>query len=291
VGLQIRQSNIQARAGAYQAIGIATSEFHRSFDARMNRLATESEYPEAVKRWTLEDWERWERLLSADLRMLETVLLQVDQGLLPPNAITRLGYNWGPILSNPGFACVWPDLRTRVGPSVRKFIEDSTPEAQHFPCQVDLKGLRDETIVGRKKASQESIDGTYELTERVMADGTVLRPPSVVAFYTMANGQFNLNLFVKNRDGTVASESTVGRYTFSADKYCEWIVYTIRNSLDKPGITNEAPAVSDHCTTVTLKDGRFNFSPPGEGVQVSFGAEGFTARIGGEFVDHWRKIR
>lgn len=50
VGMQIRQSNIQARAAAYQAIGIATSEFHRSFDARMNRLTTESDYPEAVKR-------------------------------------------------------------------------------------------------------------------------------------------------------------------------------------------------------------------------------------------------
>src|SRR6266404_507590 len=94
--------------------------------------------------------------------------------------------------------------------------------------------------------SPPSIDGTYELVERVMADGTVLRPPSVVALYTMAHGQFSLNLFVKNRDGTIASESTIGRYTFSADKYCEWIVYTIRNNLDKPGVTNEAPAVTDH---------------------------------------------
>jgi hypothetical protein len=136
-----------------------------------------------------------------------------------------------------------------------------------------------------------SIDGTYELTERVMADGTVLRPPSVVALYTLANGRFNLNLFFKNRDGTIASESTIGRSTFSAKKYCEWIVYTIRNNLDKPGVTNEAPAVTSHCTPVTSKNGRFNFSPPGEGVEVSFGAEGFTARIGGEFVDHWRKIR
>jgi hypothetical protein len=140
-------------------------------------------------------------------------------------------------------------------------------------------------------SSPASIDGTYELTERVMADGTVLRPPSVVALYTMADGRFNLNLFVKKGDGTIASESTIGRYTFSADKYCEWIVYTIRNNLDKPGVTNEAPAVTDHCTPVTSKDGRFNFSPPGEGVEVSFGAEGFTAKIGGEFVDHWRKIR
>jgi hypothetical protein len=139
--------------------------------------------------------------------------------------------------------------------------------------------------------SPPSIDGTYELTERVMANGTVLRAPSIVALYTMADGRLSLNLFVKNVDGTIASESSVGRYTFSADKYCEWIVYTIRNNLDKPGVTNEAPAVTDHCAPVTSKDGRFNFSPPGEGVEVSFGAEGFTAKIGGEFVDHWRKIR
>jgi hypothetical protein len=140
-------------------------------------------------------------------------------------------------------------------------------------------------------SSPPSIDGTYELTERVMANGAVLRPPAIVALYTMADGRFSLNLFVKNADGTIASESTVGRYTFSADKYCEWIVYTIRNNLDKPGVTNEAPAVTDHCAPVSSKDGRFSFSPPGEGVEVSFGAEGFTAKIGGEFVDHWRKIR
>src|SRR5262249_39943750 len=80
--------------------------------------------------------------------------------------------------------------------------------------------------------SQPSIDGTYELTERVMANGTVLRPPSIVALYAMADGRFSLNLFVKNADGTIASESSVGRYTFSADKYCEWIVYTIRYNID-----------------------------------------------------------
>ena len=124
-----------------------------------------------------------------------------------------------------------------------------------------------------------------------MANGTVLRPPSIVALYTNANGRFNLNLFVKNGDGAVASESTVGRFSFSADKYCEWIIYTIRKDLDKPGVTNEAPPVTEHCTPVVSKDGRFNFAPPGEGVEVSYGPEGFTASIGGEFVDHWTKIR
>lgn len=140
-------------------------------------------------------------------------------------------------------------------------------------------------------AKTPSIDGTYELTERVMADGTIRRPPEIVALYVMADGRFSLNLFVKNGDGTIASESTVGRYTFSAEKYCEWITYTIRNNLDKPGVTNDGPAVADHCTPVATKNGRFNFSPPGEGVEVSFGPEGFTAKIGTEFVDHWKKIR
>lgn len=124
-----------------------------------------------------------------------------------------------------------------------------------------------------------------------MADGTVLRPPVIVALYTNVNGRFNLNLFVQHGDGAVASESTVGRFSFSAGKYCEWIIYTIRKDLDKPGVTNEAPAVTDHCTPVASKGGRFNFAPPGEGVAVSYGAEGFTASIAGEFVDHWTKIQ
>jgi hypothetical protein len=150
VGMQIRESNVQARAAAYQAIGIATSEFHRSFDSHMNRLQTESTYPEAVQRWSLADWETDQRIWLADLRMLETILLQVDQGLLPPDAMSRLGYNWGEVLKDPDAACLWPELRTRVGVSVRRYIEDSTPAVDRVACPVNLKTLRDETILGKK---------------------------------------------------------------------------------------------------------------------------------------------
>jgi len=153
VGMQIRESNIQARAAAYRAIGISTAEFHRGFNERMNRVVTESEYPEAVKRWTLEDWETVERIATADLRMLEMIQLQVEQGLLPSDAVARLGYNWGPILRNPAMACMWPELRPQVGSSVRKLIEDSTPAADRVACQVDLEALRDETILGRRKGT------------------------------------------------------------------------------------------------------------------------------------------
>ena len=58
VGLEIQQNTIASQAEAYQAIGIATSEWHRYVDARLDRLITETAYPEALERWTLSDWDR-----------------------------------------------------------------------------------------------------------------------------------------------------------------------------------------------------------------------------------------
>jgi hypothetical protein len=135
------------------------------------------------------------------------------------------------------------------------------------------------------------IAGTYELTKRVMSNGEEIRPPAIVALYTMDHGRGNFNLFVKNKDGTLASESTISRYTLTAGQYCEWIVYTTRNNLDSPGVTNEAPPVPSHCAGITSKDDRIIFAPPGEGVESSFDKDGFTALIPGQFVDYWRKIR
>ena len=40
------------------------------------------------------------------------------------------------------------------------------------------------------------------------------------------------------------------RPTLSEEQYCEWIEYTTRNNLDAPGVTNEAPPVSSHCTPI-----------------------------------------
>lgn len=135
------------------------------------------------------------------------------------------------------------------------------------------------------------VGGTYELTKRVLSNGEELHPPAIVALYTLDHGRGNFNLFVKNKDGTLASESTISRYTLTAGQYCEWIVYTTRNNLDHPGVTNEAPPVRDHCTRVSSKGGRIVFAPPGEGVESSFDGDGFTAVIAGQFVDHWRRVR
>ena len=138
---------------------------------------------------------------------------------------------------------------------------------------------------------ETSIEGNYELTERVLADGTVQRPPEIKGLYVQFQGRINFNLFMKKKDGTMASESTIGHYTFSNDQYCEWIDYTIRNNLDSAGVTYNAPAVTNHCATVTHTQDGFSYSPPGEGVDVIYTPDGFTAKIAGEFVDHWKKIQ
>ena len=132
--------------------------------------------------------------------------------------------------------------------------------------------------------------GTYELVERVLEGGKVLRRPDIAALYTFGNGRANFNLFVRSADGKLASESSIIRYTLSEQQYCEWIEYTIRNNLDAPGVTNEAPPAPSHCTPIKRAGDTLIFAPPGESVTTTYDRQGFTAVIKGQFTDHWRKI-
>ena len=134
------------------------------------------------------------------------------------------------------------------------------------------------------------LPGTYELVDRVLDNGKILRRPDIAALYTFGNGRANFNLFVRNTDGTLASESSIIRYTLSEEQYCEWIEYTTRNNLDAPGVTNVAPPVSSHCTPITKAGDKLIFAPPGESVITTYDRNGFTAVIKGQFTDHWRKI-
>jgi len=134
------------------------------------------------------------------------------------------------------------------------------------------------------------LPGSYELVERVLADGRVLQRPQIAGLYSWGHGRANLNLFLRRADGTLASESSIIRYSLDDKEYCEWIEYTIRNNLDAPGVTNEAPPVASHCTPVKLAGDKAVFAPPGESVTTTYERNGFTAIIKGEFTDHWRRI-
>ena len=83
----------------------------------------------------------------------------------------------------------------------------------------------------------------------------------------------------------------ITRHTLTAGEYCEEIAFTLKNDVGKPGVSNEAPAVTRHCSPVTLKDRRIVFEPVGEGVVLSFDKDGLTATAAGQFVDHCKKLR
>ena len=153
-----------------------------------------------------------------------------------------------------------------------------------------IYGLPVEAPRGATSAAPD-IDGTYMLIKRVLADGKVLKSPVIEGLYTLSHGHGNLNIFWKKEDGKLASESTILRYQLTAVKYCEWIVYTVRNEIDAPGVSNEAPQVTDHCTAIEVHEGKVVFSPPGEGVSASFDKNGFTATIDKELADTWIKLR
>ncbi len=152
-------------------------------------------------------------------------------------------------------------------------------------CSFSFEPPRSATVVA------PNIDGTYLLVRRVTADGKELKSPAIEGLYTLSHGHGNLNIFWKKEDGKLASESTILRYQLTAGKYCEWILYTVRNEIDGPGVSTEAPKVTDHCTSIEVGEGKVVFSPPGEGVTTSFDENGFTATVNKELADTWIKLR
>ncbi len=123
LGLEIRQSNVQARAAAYQAIGIAiAAAFDNEAHDRPFSILRQKEADDM----DATDWQQFAAKMTGMARLGETVLLQVEQGLLPPDALERLGFRgWMEIfeVEDPKVACIWPLIRPGVSSSFREFVE------------------------------------------------------------------------------------------------------------------------------------------------------------------------
>ena len=140
VGVEIRQSTITAKATAYQELGLATAEVWAGMTDDPELLTTSTymtragrvgpvPYPglEATVK-VMANWMTW-------FRIAETVHLQVEQGLLPPDAMNELGYET--TFDNPGAACLWPFARDAMGQSFRTYLERTQDFAQ-YDCSVFL---------------------------------------------------------------------------------------------------------------------------------------------------------
>ncbi len=125
VGYEIRQNTVAARASAYQAIGIASAEVWDSWAHDRQFLTVRIK---AAADMDMADWGQFATKMTVFARLGETTLLQVEQGLLPPDAMERLGFaGWVRLLEEPKRACIWPLIRPGVSRSFREFVERTQP--------------------------------------------------------------------------------------------------------------------------------------------------------------------
>ena len=126
VGLEFRQSAIASRAEAFQELGIATSNLlviASADDELREALNRASSGEESISSMSEEELWRATQWAQGTLRLYETVYLQVELGLLEPEALNYLGfegYRQLPWLKN-----LWPKLTPFLSSSFREYVETS----------------------------------------------------------------------------------------------------------------------------------------------------------------------
>ena len=117
VGLEIQQSNVQARAATRQAL--AEISINRSLTG-----TTDPELGQQGSAWldagedeTLDcRTTRFCGFIFATLRFHENVFLQVQEGILDESAMLSYSYLEAPAYRSPFFAQFWPTTRRRFDP-------------------------------------------------------------------------------------------------------------------------------------------------------------------------------
>ena len=142
VGLEIRASTTQARAAAYQEIGLATALTHLEIDDRLAELGVAALDADAIAEWSPVDWHRQFREFLGVFRIWETLHLQIEQGVLPAEALSRLGWSNGPnvMWQMPAFVCLWPAIRPNTSDQLVGLIEASRPP-DLMPCTAIVSGV------------------------------------------------------------------------------------------------------------------------------------------------------
>ena len=142
VGFEIRANTTQARASAFQEIGIATASLHLNLDEWAVRLSIEQNDASSIASWAPEDWHRSFRNWLGIFRVWETLQRQVDLGLLEAADIEAMGFGntpnvaWGSV----AFRCFWPAVRANTSSDLVALMESSAPPDAN-DCPVEVLGV------------------------------------------------------------------------------------------------------------------------------------------------------
>jgi hypothetical protein len=135
-------------------------------------------------------------------------------------------------------------------------------------------------------SSAPSIEGTYKLSSRKRADGTVLKPPDIMGLQTYTKGYRNFNILTKNAEGQYDSLSIVSTYTLTPTEYTETPLFSI--NVRGQEIRHDLSGQTQR-TAVTVDAGRLQFHRPVEQRVTVFEGNGFTS-TGANNVDVWEFV-
>jgi len=139
----------------------------------------------------------------------------------------------------------------------------------------------------------QSIDGTYVLESRVMADGTVIKPPQITGLYNLEAGYINFNLANKDASGKVQSVSYIGKYRFTPKEYYQEIFFvSINDEIGGGGIKYDFGKKSGtSAVKITGEKIEFPF-PPNNNILAEFEGDTFKASTAnGAYTDNWKKVK
>ena len=130
VGLELRNNGRAARAAAYQELGLAAADtwLMKAANRELNDLVEIADADDPAGWEGLEESDR--RLVASFvqglLRQYETVFLQVDEKLLPPEAMESLG--WKGFGEANVVLRTWPRVRKYVTPAFAAYLEAGSPQ-------------------------------------------------------------------------------------------------------------------------------------------------------------------
>lgn len=140
-------------------------------------------------------------------------------------------------------------------------------------------------------AAAPSLEGTYRLVSRKLADGKVLGRQDIVALVSYTKTHRNFNLVWKNASGKHWSFSLVSTYALTATQYTETPLAIFIT--DEMGGTAPSYSMNLPPQTVPIKvnGGRIEFKMPFDPVTAVFDGNKFIGTNAGAWVDTWEKIK
>jgi hypothetical protein len=129
VGLELRDNARAARASAYQELGFAAAEtwLMKATDRELNDLVeiADEDDPAGWGALTESDQRLVASYVQGLLRLYETVFLQVEEGLLPADAMGALG--WEGFSDTSLLRRTWPRARQYVTAEFATYLEAQSP--------------------------------------------------------------------------------------------------------------------------------------------------------------------